>query len=133
MKCLEFAWQCKSGKIILYQFSWLHKFPRYCVIDSLGMVVIIFFLVASLLDPWLQPEGSYELGSVRPFFRLSVLPSFYPEVFSELSHKFFLKLSMVLEANVLLCVTEPGFSKNIFCPQNGENGPKIGFIGKFSH
>ena len=39
---------------------------------------------------------------------------------------------MVLEVHVLLCVTEPDF----FCPQNGENGPKTGFlefIQKFSH
>ena len=33
---------------------------------------------------------------------------------------------MVLEAHVLLCVTEPGFLKKSFCPKNGENGPKMG-------
>ena len=43
---------------------------------------------------------------------------------------------MVLEAHVLLCVTEADFFLKKFCPKNGENGPKIGlfgFIGKFSH
>ena len=43
---------------------------------------------------------------------------------------------MVLEAHVLLCVTESDLLKNFFCPKNGENGPKIGFFGfteKFSH
>ena len=42
---------------------------------------------------------------------------------------------MVLEAHVL-CLTEPDFFENFFCPTNGENGPKIGFlgfIGKCSH
>ena len=76
----------------------------------------------SLLDPQPWLEGSYELGS-------AFLPSFRPEVFLRLAHKFFLKLSMVLEANVVLCVTELDFSEKIILPQNGENGPKI---GKFS-
>ena len=39
---------------------------------------------------------------------------------------YLLKLSMGLEAHVVLYMT-PGFlKKNIFCPKNGENGPKIG-------
>ena len=37
-----------------------------------------------------------------------------------------LKLSMLLEAYVLLCVTKPVFfKKKTFCPNNGENDPKM--------
>ena len=42
---------------------------------------------------------------------------------------------MVLGAQVVLCMTKPDFSKTIFCPQNGENKPSLGFfecVGKFS-
>ena len=39
---------------------------------------------------------------------------------------------MVLEANVLLCMTEPDLRKNFF-PQNGANGPKIGFLGSIGN
>ena len=49
---------------------------------------------------------------------------------------FFLKLSIVLDAHVLLCEARPYFWKKSFCPQNWENGPKSGFfefIGKISH
>ena len=35
------------------------------------------------------------------------------------------KLSMMLKAHLVLCVKEPDF---LFCPQNGENGPKIDFL-----
>ena len=34
------------------------------------------------LDPWAWPEGSYKLGSVRPF----VFLSFHPEVFLGLAY-----------------------------------------------
>ena len=43
---------------------------------------------------------------------------------------------MILEAYLVLCMTEPGFLKKNFCLNNGENGPKIGFfkfIGKIRH
>ena len=42
---------------------------------------------------------------------------------------------MVLQAYVVLCITEADFLKIMFCPQNGENRPSPGFfgcIGKFS-
>ena len=42
---------------------------------------------------------------------------------------------MVLQAYVVLCMTEADFLKIMFCPQNGENRPSPGFfgcIGKFS-
>ena len=42
---------------------------------------------------------------------------------------------MVLEAHVVLCMTEPDFLKIMFRHQNGENRPSPGFfevIGKFS-
>ena len=47
---------------------------------------------------------------------------------------------MVVESHVKLCLTEPDIPGKIFCPQNWENGLKMGqkqgffqFIGKFSH
>ena len=55
---------------------------------------------------------------------LFILPSFHPEVFSELI-QFFLKLSMVLEAHVVLCMTAGFLEKKNFCPKNG---PKIDFL-----
>ena len=93
-----------------------------------------FFSVTRFLDPRLWPEGSYELGSVRLSFR--------PEVFLRLTHYFFLKFSMVLEAHlvlleahvvlvevyVVLCVTEPDILKKYFSTKNRENEPKIGFL-----
>ena len=39
----------------------------------------------------------------------SILPTFCPEFFLRWAHKFFLKLSMVLEAHMLLCVMGPDF------------------------
>ena len=42
----------------------------------------------------------------------------------------------MLETHMKLCVTEPDFPGNFSPPNNGENGPKIGFfefIGKLSH
>ena len=59
-----------------------------------------------------------------------------PQVFLGLVHLFFLKLGVVLEAHMVLCMAELDFWEKIFCPQNGEIGPKIWFfefIGKFSH
>ena len=43
-------------------------------------------MVVVLLDPWLWPEVSYELVSVRLSFRPSVLPSFCLKVFLGLAH-----------------------------------------------
>ena len=43
---------------------------------------------------------------------------------------------MLLETHMKLCITEPDFRGNFFCPKNGENGPKTGFfefIGKSSN
>ena len=63
-----------------------------------------------------------------------VCPFFCSEVFLELALYFFLELSMVLGAHVVLCMTQPDILKIMFCPQNGENRPSKGFfesIGKF--
>ena len=85
----------------------------------------------TLLDLSWYPEGSYKIGSVRP----SVLPSV--QAFSwNCIINFFLKFGMVLEFHVKLCVPEPDFLGNFFCPKKWENGPKTGFfqfIGKFGH
>ena len=56
--------------------------------------------------------------------------SFCLEVFLELAFQFFLELSMVSGAHVVLCMTGPYFLKLMFCP------PKIGFFkhtGTFSY
>ena len=79
---------------------------------------------SSILDPQLQAEGSYELGSVRPSVRHLVRLSFCPDVFLGLAHQFFLKLGMVLGTHVLLCMIELDFFFN-FCPKNWGNGPKM--------
>ena len=34
---------------------------------------------------------------------------------------------MLLDAHVVLCMTEPEFSET-FCLENVENGPKVGFL-----
>ena len=47
---------------------------------------------------------------------------------------FFLELNMVLGAHVVLCMTEADFPKKVFCSQNEENRPSLGYfecIGKF--
>ena len=64
-----------------------------------------------------------------------VCQSFSLDVFLELVLQFFLELSMVLVAHVMLCMTEPDFLKIMFGPQNGERRPSLGFfecMGKFS-
>ena len=58
----------------------------------------------------------------RPY--LSVHLSFRPEVFLGLTHYFFMKLSMVLENHVVLCVTAKCLKKIYSFFE---------FIGKFSH
>ena len=35
---------------------------------------------------------------------------------------------MVLGAHVVLCMAEPDFLKIMFCPQNRENRPSLGFF-----
>ena len=82
------------------------------------------------MDSQLWPEGSYELGSVRPSVLLSGnFLGIGSLVFFETQHD-----------NRGLCVVvrdrQLDFFLKIFCPRNRENGPKIGFfgfIGKFSH
>ena len=84
------------------------------------------------LDPRLWSEGSYELGSVLPSFRPSVLPSrsflgIISLVFSETQHG-------VRGPCLVVCDTARVFLKKSFCLKNGENGPKTAFfefIGKF--
>ena len=73
-------------------------------------------------DTQLWSEGSYELGFVHLAFRFSALPSFCPVVFLGLAHLFFLELSMVLRAHVVLCMTAGGFflKNNIFAPKMGK-------------
>ena len=84
--------------------------------------------------------GPPELGYVRPSLRLSVLLSFHLSVllfasflgigslvFSETQHVFTCLCVIVHDSRIFFF---------LFYPQNGENGPKIGFlgfIGKFSH
>ena len=56
-----------------------------------------------LLDPWLWPEGFYESESVHPSIILFFCPVW------KFSWVFFLKLSMVLEAHVVLFVKKQDF------------------------
>ena len=63
------------------------------------------------MDLWLWLEGPCELGSIHLSFCLSV------QKFSlDWLITFFLKLSMGLEAYVVLCVPEPDFLKKRFAP-----------------
>ena len=59
------------------------------------------------------------------------------DIFLELDHQFFQSFGMVWETHVKLCVTKPGFLKNIaFAPQDEKNRPKIGifeFSEEFSY
>ena len=48
------------------------------------------------------------------------------EVFLELALHFFLELSMMLGAHVVLCMTDLNLLKMIFCPQNRETRPSLG-------
>ena len=77
--------------------------------------------ILHFLDNRSWPEGSYELGSVRP----STLPTSSGSFLGIGSLVFFLKLSMVLGPHVFLCVAEPDFLKKIFFPKNGKNRPKM--------
>ena len=61
---------------------------------------------------------------IRTLPATSVFPSFHPEVYFVLAHQFFQKLSMVLKAHVLLCVTRSDF----FAPKMGKMGQKLSFL-----
>ena len=90
------------------------------------MIVVLIVAFKCFLDPQLWPEGSYELGSVRPSGSFLGIGSL---VFSETQHG--------VRGPCLVVRDRAGFFlKKSFCPKNGENGPKTGFfefIGKFSH
>ena len=77
-----------------------------------------------------RTPGHGQKGNVN-----KVCPSFFLEVFLELSLQFFLELNMMSGAHVVLCMTQQDFLKIMFCPRNGKNRPRLGFfecIGKFS-
>ena len=83
-----------------------------------------------LFDSRRYPKESYELGSVRPSFRPSILRY---KRFLGIGSLVFYKFWYGVRSPVNLSVTEPEFLKKKFCPQNE---PKIGFfesIGKFSY
>ena len=76
-------------------------------------------------DPWLRPEGPYEIASVCPSLHLSVR-------FSELAHWFFLKLGIVLGTQIV--VTAGFFGKNPHqakMNKNGRNFPQNMVFGLF--
>ena len=77
------------------------------------------------LDPQPWPESSYELGLVCPSTLLS-------RSFLRIGSLLFLKLSIMLEAHVLLCVTEPDFLVKIPLPKKwgkwAKNRQKWGFF-----
>ena len=80
-----------------------------------------------LWTPSCERRGSVNQG-------LCVLRSFPVEVFLVLTSYFFLKLSTLLEAHVVLCVAESNLSQK--WGKSARTGPKIQLfevIGKFSH
>ena len=78
----------------------------------------------SFLDPRRQPEGSYEMGSVRTSVRRSV----WPGVYLELYHYFCLNFGMVLETHLKLCMSESDFpEKCFFAPKIMKMGRKQDF------
>ena len=111
-----------------FSHSSVHILLIQCFYCRLCICTELSFLFFPLLirPPRRQPEGSYKIVSVCPFDCLPVRPSVCPGVFLELSYQFFLNFGMVLETYMKLCVTEPDFPGNFFCPQNWENGPKMG-------
>ena len=68
-------------------------------------------------------EEIYQLESICPSFRPSVLPFFYREVF--LAIVFFLKLNMLLGVHVVLCLEEPDFLRKKTLSQKTGNMGKI--------
>ena len=77
--------------------------------------------LSSLILLWTPGGGQKGLmKNVCPYFCLDVL--------SELALQFFLKLSMVLGAHVVLCMTGTDFLIIIFLLQNRENRPSLGFF-----
>ena len=90
--------------------------------------LILWFL---LLDTGTWSEGSYEKGSAAP----SVCPPVWLYVFSDLAHLFFLKLSMVLGAHILvihilvICDRVGFFEKKDV--KNGQKVPKNKFFWTF--
>ena len=84
----------------------------------------------SLLDPWPWSEGSYEIGSVCPYFHTSVcLSGSFLGIWSLV---FFLIFGMEIDIHVKLCVIKPDFSKKFSLPQKWakrvQNGPKMSFF-----
>ena len=121
--------------VTTYNHKWYH-------------IVKISFIFASqstllLLNKTAFPEGSYKIGfahsSLLPSVLLSAFPSFHLfGCFFESVWLIFSKFWHVVESHRKLCVQNRIFP--LFCPQNWENGPKLGlktgsfeFIGKFGH
>ena len=76
---------------------------KFCTMKQVHVSLYAFSFVCGMFQffgPLPVPEGTYDSGSVYPSF----LMFFCPEVFLGLA-QFFLKLSMMSEAHVMLCVT----------------------------
>ena len=80
-----------------------------CGYTQLKVSIQIFWYI---LNPRQEPEGSYKIGSVRPFICNSVCSG----LFLELYHQFFLNFSMLIETYIKLCVTQPNFLQKSFLP-----------------
>ena len=65
---------------------------------------------------------SYSLSYGQKGHMNKVCPSFCQEAFLEFAPEFFLELSMVLGAHVVLCVTGRFFENNTFSPKMGKIG-----------
>ena len=91
--------------------------------DALNFILVIYSnatqLTYSLIGLLAMARMVIRIRSVCP----SVQKFSWNWLFS-----FFRELNMVLEALLVLCMTEPDFSKKTFYPQNGENRPSPGFF-----
>ena len=125
-----------SDCMILYKIHNVWIQSEYVLIQIKSCVLFLCCLPFHFLDPWRQPEGSYEQGlSVLPSFCPSFSPSFSlsfcPGMFLELCLQFFLNFGLVLETHEVVRDIAGFFRKKMFAPKLGKwtkNGPKTWFF-----
>ena len=102
------------------------------ILDSVWIVLVFFivnFVHLELLDTWLWPELSYELGSLWPSILLS-------GSFLGIGSLAFFETQHGVRSICVVVHDSWIFFKKKFLSQKWENEPKIGilgFIGKFRH
>ena len=94
---------CQLGILQKISFTiFTEKVLFSCIRKFFANICFRCFRYLNSLDSGPRPEGSYNIGSVC----LSSLPSILPSML-------FLKLTMVLGAQIWLCKTEPDFLEKI--------------------